>query len=37
MKIEGVLHFNKSTKIIIIVFLSHKGYALFQTKLKNQV
>ena len=35
MKIAGVLHFNKSTKLFN--FLSHKGYALSQTKWKNQV
>ena len=35
MKIARVLHFKKSTKLLL--FLSHKGYALFQTKRKNQV
>ena len=35
MKIAGVLHLNKSTKLFN--FLSHKGYALSQTKWKNQV
>ena len=35
MKIARVLHFKTSTKLLF--FLSHKGYALFQTKRKNQV
>ena len=35
MKLAGVLHLNKSTKLFN--FLSHKGYALSQTKWKNQV
>ena len=35
MTIARVLHFKKSTKLLL--FLSHKGYALFQTKRKNQV